>query len=572
MSTISITSDEINRLIYAYLRDSGFEHSAYTLVKESQLERSPVFRKHVPRGELVELLSKSLLYNEVECHFQGGESAIKCKAVFSLLEPHTCSPNAPPSHNFVTPYAPPMMMVPPPMQSISVIPDTARRKISPLPRSTASIEKRARKNSNDMDVDIPVETKQKAPESSKKHSSKPKKLLQGPVDDITDPSAITLMSGHTTEVFVCAFNPVKCNLLASGSKDAVVKIWTLPETTTESAQVTDPITIDSFPQTEAADLTCLSWSPDGTLLAIASYDSKLRICDTAGKMYFESDAHKGPIFTTRFSPSGRWLLTASLDGSSCLWDVAGRKLHRQYHAHKDCCLDVDWLNDTMFASCGADRQVHIFSVDEERFIKTFGGHTDEINQIKSNPSGTRLASCSDDMTTRIWDVSKISASTPSEADAIPGLGGSDNADQVTILEGHKHSVSTIGWYQPPGTENELIATGSFDGATRLWDSVTGRCLHAFADHKRPVYALDISPSNHWLTTGGGDGWLHVYDLKTQTKIWSWFAGAERPGVFEIDWQTHKSHNIDRIAMALECRLVGVIDLHRVPAFINSKNS
>ncbi|KAJ3802259.1 WD40 repeat-like protein [Lentinula aff. detonsa] len=565
MSPISITSDEINRLIYAYFRDSGFEHSAYTLVKESQLERSPVFKKHVPRGELVELLSKSLLYNEVECHFQGGEAAIKCKAMFSLLEPHTCSPNPPESHTFVTPtYAPPFMMIPPPIQSNGAIQDPSKRKISPLPRSTTATEKRTRKESNDMDVDTP------APDSSKK--SKPKKLLQGPADDITDPSAITLMSGHTTEVFVCAFNPVKYNLLASGSKDAVVKIWTLSESSNGLAQAGDPITIDSFSQVESADLTCLSWSPDGTLLAIASYDSKLRICDTAGKMYFESDIHKGPVFTTRFSVSGRWLLTASLDGSSCVWDVAGKKLHQQYHGHKDCCLDVDWLNDNMFASCGADRQVHIFSVNEEKPIKTFGGHTDEINQIKCNPSGTRLASCSDDMTTRIWNVSKFSASTPLEADSIPGLGGSDTSDQVTILEGHKHSVSTIGWYQPPGTENELIATGSFDGATRLWDSVTGRCLYAFADHKRPVYALDISPNNHWLTTGGGDGWLHVYDLKTQTKIWSWFAGADRPGVFEIDWQTHKSQNIDRIAMALECRLVGVIDLCRVPAFANSRNS
>lgn len=59
-------------------------------------------------------------------------------------------------------------------------------------------------------------------------------------------------------------------------------------------------------------------------------------------------------------------------------------------------------------------------------------------------------------------------------------------------------------------------SGSFDGATRLWDSTTGECLHAFADHRRPVYALSVSPNNHWLATGGGDGWLHVYDLKVRT--------------------------------------------------------
>lgn len=53
---------------------------------------------------------------------------------------------------------------------------------------------------------------------------------------------------------------------------------------------------------------------------------------------------------------------------------------------------------------------------------------------------------------------------------------------------------------------------SFDGTARLWDSVTGQCLRVFSDHRRPVYALAVSPDGSWLATGSGDGWLHVYDV------------------------------------------------------------
>jgi transducin (beta)-like 1 len=82
----------------------------------------------------------------------------------------------------------------------------------------------------------------------------------------------------------------------------------------------------------------------------------------------------------------------------------------------------------------------------------FSGHQDEINQIRANPSGTRLASCSDDTTARVWKVDNI----PPSADVIPGLVASDH---VLVLEGHKHSVSTIGWCpQPPAGMNELLAT------------------------------------------------------------------------------------------------------------------
>ena len=45
--------------------------------------------------------------------------------------------------------------------------------------------------------------------------------------------------------------------------------------------------------------------------------------------------------------------------------------------------------------------------------------------------------------------------------------------------------------------------------------------------------------------------------------WSWFAGWEKPGVFDIDWQT--SDGLDRIVLALESWSVAVIDVSKVPA-------
>lgn len=58
-----------------------------------------------------------------------------------------------------------------------------------------------------------------------------------------------------------------------------------------------------------------------------------------------------------------------------------------------------------------------------------------------------------------------------------------------------------------------FGSSSFDGTSRLWDSVTGECLRVFQDHKRLVYALAFSPDARFFATGGADGWLHVYDVK-----------------------------------------------------------
>jgi transducin (beta)-like 1 len=95
---------------------------------------------------------------------------------------------------------------------------------------------------------------------------------------------------------------------------------------------------------------------------------------------------KGPIFATKFSKSGEWLVTASLDGTACVWNVKNKKLHKQYRSHTgklagrvlgscsyvpaDCCLDVDWLDDNTFASCGADTMIHIMKIHEGKPVKT----------------------------------------------------------------------------------------------------------------------------------------------------------------------------------------------------------
>ncbi|KAG6873839.1 hypothetical protein C0995_010451 [Termitomyces sp. Mi166 len=580
---LRITADEVNCLIYAYLLDSGkllplrsaaqsnclspgFTHSAFAIKMEGQLDRSPYASKHIQRGELIELLSKSLLYIEVESHWKNDALANSCKSSFSLLEPHVCSASElaikQPSQVTSAPETSEDMTLKSTKPNGSMTDGASKRKESPTSaHAEGPAEKRAKRDPDDMDLSAPCESRtlpeSKAssilPDSVLKRVPKPKQRM-GPEDELTDPNAILLLPGHKSEVFICGFNPVNHELLATGSKDAIVNLWTIPKGTIPKplggVNNLPPISITDFSAVEAADLTSLDWNTDGTLMAIGSYDSVVRICTSTGELYFSHSQHRGPIFATKFSKSGKWLLTASLDGTACLWDVKEKCLHKQYRCHTDCCLDVDWLNEDTFATCGADRLIHLMRVNESVPFKTLVGHGNEINQIKFNPSQTRLASCSDDMTARVWSIENLSNN-----DNIPGLVASDG---VVVLQGHRHSVSTIGWCPDPTLgSHPLLAT-----TARLWDSVTGRCLKVFRDHKRPVYTLAFSPNGRWLATGSGDGWMHIYNVLSHEKKWSWHAGPDKPGVYEIDWQVVDGFN--RIALALECSLVAVINVDKIP--------
>ena len=116
-------------------------------------------------------------------------------------------------------------------------------------------------------------------------------------------------------------------------------------------------------------------------------------------------------------------------------------------------LDVDWQNNTSFASCSTDKIIHVCKIGVEKPVKSFQGHTvslrafvvfvsfeycsllglhwatsskrctsnmymyailiccspllifqqSEVNTIRWDPSGSFLASCSDDLSAKVSD-------------------------------------------------------------------------------------------------------------------------------------------------------------------------
>ncbi len=48
-------------------------------------------------------------------------------------------------------------------------------------------------------------------------------------------------------------------------------------------------------------------------------------------------------------------------------------------------LDVDWRNNNSFATCSTDKLIHVCKIGDTAPMKTFQGHTDEVNAIKWDP-------------------------------------------------------------------------------------------------------------------------------------------------------------------------------------------
>ncbi|MDR0353839.1 MAG: protein kinase, partial [Opitutaceae bacterium] len=77
-----------------------------------------------------------------------------------------------------------------------------------------------------------------------------------------------------------------------------------------------------------AEVFCLEWNPDGTLLAVGCTDALIYIWNTAtGERHRILDEHRNRVTHLAFSPDGRILASTSQEKNIILWDPAsGKKL------------------------------------------------------------------------------------------------------------------------------------------------------------------------------------------------------------------------------------------------------
>ncbi|TDH69590.1 hypothetical protein CCR75_009311 [Bremia lactucae] len=506
---MAITSDEVNFLIYRYLQESGFLHSAFTFAYESQLAKSSVINTEVPPGALISFMQKGLQYVGIEAHINDDGTERECDGEFSLLSPHICR---------------------------------VAQSASNSARSLKVSNKRKRKGDGSPDAVDEVNN----------------------IDKI-DKEALVLLTGHEKEVYACSWSPAM-NILVSGSSDSTARIWSLPDKVEDCKSLVSKVLHHGAGPHK--DVTTLEWNHDGSLLASGTYNGKTRIWNAQGEIKHVFQNHNGPVFATRWSKTSLFLLSASFDKTVVIWDTSTETKKQQVKLHDDPILDASWKDDSTFATCSSDMSICVARVGEMKADVVLRGHKDAINSVKWDPAGRYLASCSDDYTVKIWDPAKainkqviaeskdmeIESTETSEKEST--LDAATSAALVYTLQEHKKEVYTFRWScTGPGTslpDHPLtLASASFDGTVKLWDADSGSCRRTF-DHQYPVYGVAFSPNGEYLASGTVGGMINVWLIKDGSLLKTYQANGD---IYEVNWNKQG----DQIAACVSSGDVAIIN-------------
>ncbi|MCG8584613.1 MAG: hypothetical protein MI757_07875, partial [Pirellulales bacterium] len=111
---------------------------------------------------------------------------------------------------------------------------------------------------------------------------------------------------------------------------------------------------ESTTQIHRPVVTAIAMSPDGSTLAAAGDDHKVRIWNAAtGKTIHLLGAHKDWLRAVAFSPDGTMLATGGDDGLVKFWDVATGKIVGQLPKRKQAIFTIAFSPDgSMLASAG----------------------------------------------------------------------------------------------------------------------------------------------------------------------------------------------------------------------------
>ncbi|GJD11594.1 WD repeat-containing protein 1 [Galdieria sulphuraria] len=220
--------------------------------------------------------------------------------------------------------------------------------------------------------------------------------------------------------------------------------------------------------------------------------------------------HKEPVYAVDCHPQlCHTFLTASGDGTACLWKIQDGSQVQPYHTVEERgdsqSLAKFSPNGTLFATACLDGSVQVFNASNGSLISDlvvvikllgFGPCPMEIQQDEYAVLGMEDGNIS---------VFRALEAPPTSLQVIPP---SLLGQAIICMESAPF-------------EDRIVASGATDGQILLVQPESGRILARPKPHNDSVESLDFSYQYRWLASGSTDATISVWDMERSIQRYRW---------------------------------------------------
>ena len=351
-----------------------------------------------------------------------------------------------------------------------------------------------------------------------------------------------------------AFSPDGKWLVVEGGREDEFRRWNLRE-----SEWGTPL------KRQLRAVRCLAFSPRGRWLAAGGQGAELALWNLVTGENFLVDQAEPGVEMIRFSPDESVMAVASWDGSIRLWDTASRHELARLSGHSATVSSVTFSADgTVFASGSWDGTVKLWNVRSCKPLDSLKGHSGAVWHVDFSADGRILASAGADGYVRLWDFPVPTEPTIDEYGHLVSFRAPGNA---LMLSGSKlqmfdvktgkqvvdasNSIASFSCWSSDGTK---VAYGLEDGSVRIGtlepvggnSRLDGNVLLP-ERHESAIDFLMFSRDGLWLISASGGHELKLWNLATSELITSLpvHRGYYPPFAYAVDFSPDGTH----VAMA-----------------------
>ena len=242
----------------------------------------------------------------------------------------------------------------------------------------------------------------------------------------------------------------------------------------------------------------------------------------------------GNILSVALSFDGKYLLTGDASGSICIWQFINNTQFKQYQAfrgHTNWTRSVAFSPDgKLMASSSDDLTVKIWNIHTEECVHVLPKQLDRVRTLAFSPNGRIMASGGDDHAIRLWDVY--------------------SGKCLCMFQGHFDRIRSI-TMSPDG---QIIISGSEDQTVKIWDISTGECIRTLKESTNKIRTIAFNSDRRILVTGGEDHIIRIWNTETGENLHSLQGHSNRI------WSVAISYNGEIAASAGDDKMIRIWDV------------